>query len=127
MNLGGGRGGQVLAFLCLRFKSDSQKTAVQVHIDDTIVRPHRGARVVGEIALLNYAEDLSEAVDQEVITVVALHEAQYVLPDSLQVSILVRLKSGLIAFGSVINDAGGLRSPFGLAGIDRGALIHRVK
>ncbi len=107
MNLGGGGGGPILSFLCLCFKGDSKKTAVQVYIDDTIVRPHRVTRMIGQIALLNYAKNLSEAVDQEVITLVTLYEAQHVFPDSFQISVLIRLKSGLIAFRGVKDDARG--------------------
>src|SRR5260370_35615883 len=83
--------------------------------------------MVGKIALLNYPENLSEAVDQEVVAVMALHEVQHVFPDSFQISILVRLKSGLVALGGVKNDTGGFGTPFRVVCIDAGGLVQRGK
>ena len=70
--------------------------------------------MVGHIGLLHNAKNLTEPVDQKVITVVALYEAQNFLADSFQSLVLLLLQICLIAFGGVIDDASRLRSQTGL-------------
>src|ERR1700722_9550089 len=98
-------GRRQIAKLGLRLEGNPQKTAVQVHEDTIAIRPHRVARMIGDVALGDNAEHLAKTIDQEMIAVVLLHYRDYGLPNALQPGVFVRRKARLIAFGGVIYDA----------------------
>ena len=125
-----GIGRRQIALLRLRLEGDSQETAVQVHENHRAVGPDGIAGVIGYVRFGDNAENLPEAIDQEVIAVVLLHHADHGLADALEPCVFVGGETRLVAFGGVIHDAGRLRTPLGLLGVnidDGGALIDGVK